>query len=79
MKIDQKFKEDAHKTLDTVLRTGSLAEANGKPYWFWLEQDKVRLNVYDYYVEFQTANETLKINLIDFKKNMIRSEIGETA
>ena len=59
MKIDKKFIADAHKTLEQILKLGTLPPAGS---WIWLEPNKVRLYVFKDFVEFMTSKETLQIN-----------------
>ena len=61
MNIDAKFELDAHKVLESLIEQDLLPPVN---HWIWLEPDQVRLYRFEDCVEFQTAHQTLQIELL---------------
>ncbi len=60
MKIDAKFESDAYITLRKIIEQDCLPPIGT---WIWLEENKLRLYVYEDCVEFMTPKETLQIDL----------------
>ena len=60
MKIDEKFESDARITLRKMIEQDCLPEVGT---WIWLEENKLRLYVYEDCVKFMTPNETLQFDL----------------
>ena len=59
--MGERFVRDAHVALRRML-DADLIKFDEAPYWFWLD-DTTRLNVLPNSVEFQTANQTLEIDV----------------
>lgn len=60
MKIDAKFESDARRALVKMIEQDCLPPVGT---WVWLEENKLRLYVFEDCVEFMTPKETLQIKL----------------
>ena len=60
-KINDKFIKDSYRALRLMLKKNAI-DFNKAPYWLWLDKD-TRLNVFKNKVEFQTATQTLEIEV----------------
>ena len=60
MIMDAKFEKDARKTLVKMIEQDCLPAVGT---WIWLEENKLRLYVYEDCVEFMTPKQTLQIDL----------------